>query len=406
MLRADYESRTGGSRGVPSRLLVNFDHIVDRADNAYMVLFAHGVADRPQVLWHASPVSRALLLKKVGIRLSHLFTTAPLRRTREGLREAAFLYYTLIASRLFGRAIPWPRLAPRNDPFLVAHALSSLAARGQPGLLPGSGAGAVRVCRAAAERGLDLRGTVFHVAGEPLTPAKAAVFQSVGGRFMVSYVMSEMGSLGHSCARPHAVDDMHLLADRVAMVQREVSLRSGGAVSALFFTSLLATSPKVMLNTESGDWADVEERDCGCTLGDMGYRKHLSNVRSYEKLTSEGVTFRGTLLHDLMEEILPSHFGGQPFDYQLVEEEDESGLPRVNILVSPRVGAVDEKDVIDKVMQVLEISHRGGGRIMAQQWRQAGTLRVVRREPYETPSSKILPLHVLQKRPTAAARRE
>ena len=54
------------------------------------------------------------------------------------------------------------------------------------------------------------------------------------------------------------------------------------------------------------------------------------------------MTFFGPELFDLLERELPSRFGGGAGDYQLVEEEVE-GLPKVSILVSPRVGSVDEQ---------------------------------------------------------------
>ena len=34
------------------------------------------------------------------------------------------------------------------------------------------------------------------------------------------------------------------------------------------------------------------------------------------------------------------------------------------------------------------------GIVMTQHWRQGGTLKLVRREPYQTASAKILPLHL------------
>ena len=146
---------------------------------------------------------------------------------------------------------------------------------------------------------------------------------------------------------------------------------------------------------ESDDYGVLENRVCSCPIGELGFTKHLSRIRSYEKLTSDGVTFLGTELLRLVEEVLPTRFGGYPTDYQLVEEEEE-GLPKVNILVSPRVGDVNEEDLLSTAFQVLH-SYPGGD-IMSEKWRQGQTLRVARREPYTTASAKILPLHILQKK--------
>lgn len=79
-------------------------------------------------------------------------------------------------------------------------------------------------------------------------------------------------------------------------------------------------------------------------------------------------------------------------DFQLMEEE-EAGQTRVNIIVSPRVGSVDDAEVIEVVLQ--SVGSTDWSRRMADQWRKADTLRVRRREPYATAAGKILPLHVL-----------
>ena len=147
----------------------------------------------------------------------------------------------------------------------------------------------------------------------------------------------------------------------------------------------------LMLNVESGDYGVLERRDCGCPFDRLGFKMHLRNIRSYEKLTSEGVTFLGTELLRLVEEVLPARFGGSSIDYQLVEEE-EAGMPHVSILIDPRVGNVSDSAVLSAVRQTL--SDCPGGGIMTEQWQQAKTLRVIRRPPYATTSAKVLPLHI------------
>ena len=57
---------------------------------------------------------------------------------------------------------------------------------------------------------------------------------------------------------------MHVMSDRLAVLQRPVHLDSGIEVQGLFYTSLLTSAPKLMFNVESGDYGVVEERDCGC----------------------------------------------------------------------------------------------------------------------------------------------
>jgi hypothetical protein len=204
--------------------------------------------------------------------------------------------------------------------------------------------------------------------------------------------MGETGRIGGACGNPHALDDVHIFRDRLAVLQRDRSVDGSGlTVGALHYTTLTASSPKLMINVESDDYGVLEERDCGCVLGELGLGLHLHGIRSYEKLTSEGNHFLGTDLLALVDEILPGRFGGEPTDYQLVEEE-VSGLPKVTVVIRPGVGAVPEDEVVSAVVDFLRAEPRN--RLMAEVWEQGDTLRVVRREPSLTRAAKILPLHI------------
>jgi hypothetical protein len=188
---------------------------------------------------------------------------------------------------------------------------------------------------------------------------------------------------------------MHLISDKLAVLPRDRSFgESGPTVQALYYTNLLTSAPKLMINVESGDYATLEERNCGCLFDTLGLKTHVRGVRSYEKLTSEGVTFLGSALYELLEHVLPSRFGGSPLDFQLVEEE-EQGLPRITLVVSPRLGELDDAAVVTVLLDALA-AIKPGGDLMADQWRQGGTLRVARHEPYATIGSKVLPLHVME----------
>lgn len=187
----------------------------------------------------------------------------------------------------------------------------------------------------------------------------------------------------------------HLATDRLAVLQRSRSVGSNGAsVGALLFTTLHPGCHKLTLNVELDDYAVLTKRDCGCPAQEVGFEQHLHTIRSHAKLTSAGTTFLGGELHTLVEQMLPARFGGAPTDYQLVEEEQD-GLPRVVVVVSPRVGDVDERALVAAVLGGV----REGAayhRMMAGFWRDGETLRVVRREPHATHSAKILPLHLLR----------
>ena len=106
-----------------------------------------------------------------------------------------------------------------------------------------------------------------------------------------------------------------------------------------------------------------------------------------------GMTFIGSDLLKVMEEVLPARFGGYSTDYQMVEEEDEKGHTHMSIVVSPDIGTIDEAEVISAVLA--EISKgKDTQRMMAEMWSQADTLRVKRIKPLATARGKLLPLHI------------
>ena len=170
----------------------------------------------------------------------------------------------------------------------------------------------------------------------------------------------------------------------------------GAAILANVYTTLLPTTPKLMLNVESDDYGELEARDCGCLMSRLGYRLHLHSIRSWEKLTSEGMNFIRADLVQLVEEVLPHRFGGAATDWQLAEDELD-GLPRVAVIASPRLGPLDDAEVVAAVIDHLDTAPGGSGDY-GQRWREAGTLHVTRREPYATGASKILALHALKQK--------
>jgi len=121
----------------------------------------------------------------------------------------------------------------------------------------------------------------------------------------------------------------------------------------------------------------------------------IANIRNLstlsKKLTGAGMTFLDTDVIQVLEEVLPSRFGGAPTDYQLIEEENETGEPVLRLLVRPELGAMDEAAVAQTFLQ--HLSHGSGvSRVMGLVWMKAGLVKVERRAPLSTSSGKILHL--------------
>jgi hypothetical protein len=390
------ESSSSGSTGAPVRVGVPLDRVGFRAAET-LLLENGGALGRPLAPWKDGSVRSLLRYAKVGLQPERQFTSVGFRWNREGLRYLVLVNATLLATRLAGFPLPRPEVVPVNEAARVVRWLARKSAAGAPAVMPCPMSRAVRICAVAEELGLDLTGTLFLIGGEPFTPAKARTLAKVGATATVRYSMSETSMIGVSCETPYEageVDDMHLMEAKVALIHQEHQTPAGETVRALIYTNVLPGNPKMLLNLYSGDCAEVSERECGCFLGQIGMKTHISRVRSYEKLTGEAVTFVVSQLYDLVEDVLPRRFGGHVQDYQLVEEEMANGLPRLSIVISERVGPVNEAAVIKTVMENLQATHNHtGGELMSEIWRQGDTLRVVRREPDER-ASKIAPLRL------------
>jgi hypothetical protein len=226
-------------------------------------------------------------------------------------------------------------------------------------------------------------------------PKLKAITQS-GARCVPHYHFKEAGRVGMGCARPTSVDDVHFFKDGLALIPHaRVVPGSEISVPAFHFTSLLLSTPKLMVNVEVDDYGVIETRSCGCPLEEVGYTEHLREIRSFRKLTGEGVTLVGSEMIRILEEVLPTRFGGSSLDYQMVEEEDGQGLTRLTLLISPKLEIADDAAVIDVVLDALGRNNLAG-QLTRGIWTQARTLRVKRQDPIWTSRGKLMPLHLVR----------
>jgi hypothetical protein len=398
LIAGHYWGATGGSRGTSRRVAVDLGRLEHEA--AYQGPFreAFGLSGRPFGIWRVIPPSRAglnnyLYQVKSGASVQRWFNPYRAPRDLDSLRFALFTAYTTRLGRRFGGELRGPEYCPTTEAARVARWLADCAERGSPAVLDAQSGLGIRACLAAQDHGLEIAGTFLRLGGEPFTDAKARVIEATGSRAVSHYAMAEVGRIGWACAEPAALDDVHLARDKVAMIQRDRRVASGDvSVDAFLLTAVVPTSSKVMINVEIGDYGVSTERECGCYLGELGLNVHLHRIRSFDKLTTDGNNFLGSDLYTLVDEVLPVRFGGAPTDYQLVEEEVD-GLPRVSIVVGPRVGEVADAEVLSAVVEFMREVPRN--RLMADFWAQGETLRVVRREPHLTSAGKILPLHLV-----------
>ncbi len=394
---------TSGATGGGTRVLFGFPQQRSSARMQLLGAEAHGMLGAPMIHWgsilpNIVPMASMMRAFTFGQRPIEWFTPIVSRDLRPSLISRLATWYIVGMARASGFPFPWPQPVRMDRADIVARAVAAtLRARGRCVLHVSPSLG-VRVSVAAREAGLDLSGALFSIGGEPVTQAKVDEIVRCGARWCAVYAMMEVGWVGNGCARPLGSDDVHFARDRLALIQhpwtppgRETS------VDAIYLTSLDPTAPKIAINLETGDYGIFERRACGCRLGEHGFTDHLRQVRSYRKLTSEGVTLAGIDIERILQEALPARFGGSAVDYQLVEEEDRDSLTRLSLLVSPRVALPDEAVVVEALLRMLRQAEGGADQVQAF-WRQAGALRVKRQEPIWNAREKLLPLHLAQRR--------
>jgi hypothetical protein len=389
---------TGGSRSAGVATPIDVADLLYELPPRYLFSRAYGLLERPFALWRPPPpatagLRAALRNGKLGMKPRRWYGVTRAGPGPAAGKSALITLCTVMGSRLLGHTMPFPRYVPVDHVEVIARWLAEQTRRGASIHLDTMTSGAALICLAARRLGLDISGHIVRVGGEPLTEAKAALFQGAGIRYCSQYGMTEAGTLGLSCAASPLPDDMHLLTYRLAVLQEPRALPGWPEpVGALIVTLFSPRMTTVMLNMEIGDYGVMDERACDCPLGAAGLNTHLHTIRSYDKLTTAGMHFMGTDLIDLLEVGLPGRFGGGPTDYQLVETE-VAGATALKLVVSPAVGALDEGAVVAYVLSELERRTKAG-RMMTDVWRDADLLHVERALPYMTRAAKILPLHV------------
>jgi hypothetical protein len=390
--------QSGGSTGAATSVGVNLDQIAAQAPHEMLALAAHGVLDVPMVRWSnilpAGTLRNILRAVSFGHPPQRWFSPQGLRDSRYWLKYGLATYYILLCMRLAGMRVPLPSYVRVERAVVVARCVSGLLQSHGRCLVNTTVSHAMRVCAAAQDAGLDLRGTTFQGSSEPATPAKSAYLKRAGVSLISNYGMVEANRIASGCARPADVGDVHLMKDAFALFTHPYPIEGLDiTVPAFNLTTLLPAASKVMLNVQMDDYGVVEERHCGCDLEAYGYTTHLREIRSYSKLVGEGVTLIGNEIVNILEEVLPARFGGSPLDYQMMEQEDEHGFTRLYVLVHPRLEISDEQEVIQVILDALRDSSPMADAARAV-WQQMKTLQVRRAEPVATERGKLLPLHI------------
>lgn len=394
-----FVSESSGSTGAATRIAHDLEHHAATSPHHLLVRAAHGVTGMPFAIWRGilpdgSGINNVLHPAPFGQIPEKWFSQLSWRAGHASFRQALFTYWFVVMGRLAGAPVPLPRYTPLERADSVSDWVYDALQRRGGALLGTQVSRALRVALAAQGKNRDLRGAVFMVAGEPPTRAKVQAIEQSGARVFSTYGMAEVGRIAMGCAQPAGVNDTHLLSDAFALFTHPVTAPGFGVtVPAFHLTTLLATTPKIMLNVVSDDYGVMHERACGCLLEQCGFTAHLSEIHSINKLTGEGITLVGSEIVHVLEHELPARFGGSPLDYQLQEQEDAQGFTRLVLRVSPRVEIADEAQAVAAVLRALADASPGG-KAMSATLAQAGTVTILRAEPIWTARGKFMPLHL------------
>lgn len=400
------EGSTSGSRSRGTRVLYDWHFFAEEAANELILYETHGISGWSSALWMPqlpaiSGIHNLLINIKFHRPFDKWFSHLREEMIPLSLRDRLELAYIVCLCRGYGLRVPKPEFAGIGDAGKVAAWLAD-ARKSGGGVLKTYASSAVRVAQVAIDNDLDISGSFIFAGAEPLTERRRRFIESAGAKVYPRYVATETGLIGASCPYGDRPDEMHLYLDRLAVVQRERTTAIGKClVNSFIFTTLSLNTGKILLNTEIGDFGKLRVKPCSCLFGGLGMDVHLSEVRSHDKLTGEGMTLLGSDLDDIVGELIEGA-GGSPNDYQFWETQDENGLYKLDIAVSPSLHALNEVDFREALLKKLRDKNQGAT-TTSHIWQQAHTVRVVRSYPEMTKGSKLLPI---MPQPAASSREQ
>jgi len=388
------EVSTGGSSGRAMRTYLDMEHLAERA--VYDALFFRmlDMDGVPIALWYpglpaTTGVANSLRYARIGHVAERWFEMRVDGRSTPGFLNRVATDAMVLASYVSRSPLAWPHPTPldRLDDVLE-WALDARERHGRSAV-QSYVSHAVRIAQAATDRGIDLTGVQFIVGSEPFTEARCRAIRQSGADVFSRYHSTELGTMGTGCGTPTEAGDLHLTSDSVTAIQAEED-PDDGLGRRFYFTALLETAPKVMINVQMGDAGVLEERPCGCLLGKLGLTTHMRSVHSVERATVEGMSVPLAELTRAAEEVLAERCGAAALGFQWVERVGADALTRLYLLVHPDLGELDESAVVGDILRRLR-RHGSGGRVHAGVWEQTHTLRVLREPPRPTSRGKVLP---------------
>jgi hypothetical protein len=397
---ASFVAQSSGSRNQPIQSRISLDWLRIRALGIGLFLDSHNLCSHAHAIYEPTlPASTAInnLLYNAKFRIATDRWFA--RRIPVNSRIEASYYYSvtyllILTARMLGHNFPKPEFIDDRGIEAIVRWVDDKRTHSKACCIKTTASNAAKISNVACKMRISLEGTKFISGGEPFTESKHEVIKRAGATAVPRYNYGGGLTVGLGCANPLYTDEVHVTLYMLAVIQQPKSVTlQDRVIRPLLCTTLHPSAPRLLLNVDNGDYADLLFRDCGCALQSAGLTLHLHHIRSYEKFTGEGMNYFYGDLFELLEKIIPCEFGGGPGDYQLVEEEDGNGQTRLTLLVHPLVEKIDEERLFTRLQLGLAEGSRNN-RFMSKLWQDSRTFRIRREVPHASPRGKILPLHL------------
>jgi hypothetical protein len=389
-----FQCTTSGSRSKGTDVRYNWDFISEEGANELILYETNGLSGAALAFWlPVLPCVSGIHNLLMNIRFCRppdkWFSQLATEGALMSRRNSRTINHILWSCRILGMSAPRPEFVDIGSASKIARWMETTKKARGTCVVRTYVSSAVRIVQAAMDDGIDISGNVVFTGAEPLTRRRAEFIESAGVKALPRYVATESGLIGASCGRGDCADDMHIYMDRLSVIQRTRETAVGGhKVDSFLFTTLLKNTGKILLNTDIGDFGGLAVRPCDCLFGQLGMNVHVSEVRSYDKLTCEGMTLLGSQLYDAVGEVV-EEAGGSPDDYQFWETHGDCGPAKLVVAVNPRIGGLNDEKFAGAVLEKL----RGKNlHVTSQVWEQAKVLRLVRAQPEITRGFKMLPI--------------
>jgi hypothetical protein len=394
-----YEVKSGATRSAGTNSKIEFEYLTQVASSFALLFDELGIHNGPVAMWlpilpGSAGINFLLRCIKIGITPAKWFSHTDMSTIKMTHKDKFAMHFIHYMGRIFGKPLPNPELVNINDAHIVCNWLAEMLAANSTVTIVTYPSSAIRICIAAKNMNINLNGCIFILTGEPITPAKSAKIKLVGGQIIPWYGVTEVGTIGLGCISSNNTDEVHLFDEIITAIQYKRRVEHSDLdVNSMLFTSLLPCAPKVLLNVEFGDSGKIENSKCDSEYSNHAHHKHISCIRSFEKMTGEGMTLFGSEIEKLLEETLPAVFGGESIDYQLTEEENADGFTRYKLLINPRLNKTDTNIVKDVVLSEIKKMDKAKN-LLYDIWSKADVFDVSYEKPVATARGKIYPFYI------------